>query len=91
MTAWRWRSALVLDTADGRLARLQGTSSAFGRWLDHVLDELADITLHAAIAWSMFQAGGPAWWLAVGMLYAAGKYLFFVQSVAGQSWMRSRG
>ena len=83
ITALGLATALVLDTADGRLARLQGTCSAFGRWLDHVLDELSDITLHAAIAWSMYQAGGPAWWLAVGMLYAAGKYLFFVQSVAG--------
>ena len=46
--------ALVLDTADGRLARLQGTSSAFGRWLDQVLDELADLALHAAIAWAAF-------------------------------------
>ena len=83
MTALALATALVLDTADGRLARLQGTCSAFGRWLDHVLDELADVALHAAIAWSMFQAGGPAWWLAVGMLYACGKYMFLVQSVAG--------
>ena len=53
--------ALVLDTADGRLARLQGTSSAFGRWLDEFLDELADMALHAAIAWSAFAAtAGPS-------------------------------
>jgi phosphatidylglycerophosphate synthase len=83
LTALALAAALVLDTADGRLARLQGTCSAFGRWLDHVLDELADVALHAGIAWSMFQAGGPAWWLAVGMLYACGKYMFLVQSIAG--------
>ena len=61
---WRWRRrwplALVLDTADGRLARLQGTSSAFGRWLDQVLDELADMALHAAIAWAAFCRDGRA-------------------------------
>ena len=50
--------ALVLDTADGRLARLQGTCSAFGRWLDQVLDELADLALHAAIAWAAFVRDG---------------------------------
>jgi hypothetical protein len=83
MTALALAMALVFDTADGRLARLQGTCSAFGRWLDHVLDELSDVALHAAIAWSMYQAGGQAWWLAVGMLYASGKYMFVVQSVAG--------
>ena len=33
----------------------------------------------------MFQTTRQPWWLAVGMLYASGKYLFLVQSVAGQA------
>jgi phosphatidylglycerophosphate synthase len=77
--------ALVLDTTDGRLARLQGTSSAFGRWLDEVLDELADLALHAAIAWGAFWRDGTPMWLAVGMLYASAKYLFLVQSLSGNA------
>ncbi len=76
-------AALVLDTADGRLARLQGTSSAFGRWLDHMLDELADVALHAAIAWSVFQSSRQPYWLAIGMLYLGGKYVFMIQSLTG--------
>jgi phosphatidylglycerophosphate synthase len=68
--------ALVLDTADGHLARLQGTASAFGRWLDSWLDEVSDMALHAAIAWSAFARTGASGWLAVGMAYAMGKYLF---------------
>jgi phosphatidylglycerophosphate synthase len=76
-------AALVLDTADGRLARLQGTSSAFGRWLDQVLDELADLTLHAAIAWAMFQTTGSTGWLLIGIVYASGKYMFVIQSLSG--------
>jgi phosphatidylglycerophosphate synthase len=76
--------ALVLDTADGRLARLQGTSSAFGRWLDQVLDELADMVLHAAIAWAAFCREGQPAWLLLGMLYASSKYLFQVQSLLGE-------
>ena len=84
----RWRLALavalVLDTADGRLARLQGTSSAFGRWLDQVLDELADMVLHAAIAWAAFCREGQPGWLLLGMLYASSKYLFQVQSLLGE-------
>jgi CDP-alcohol phosphatidyltransferase len=75
--------ALVLDTADGRLARLQGTSSAFGRWLDQVLDELADLALHAAIAWAAFSRDGRPIWLLVGIIYASGKYLFLIQSLLG--------
>jgi phosphatidylglycerophosphate synthase len=83
MAALALAAALVLDTADGRLARLQGTASPFGRWLDHVLDELCDLTLHAAVAWSMFRVSGLPAWLAVGILYGSGKYMFLVQSVAG--------
>ena len=82
-TALALAAALVLDTADGRLARLQGTSSAFGRWLDHVLDELADVALHAAIAWSVFQSSRQPYWLAIGMLYLGGKYVFVIQSLTG--------
>ncbi len=82
-TALALAAALVLDTADGRLARLQGTSSTFGRWLDHVLDELADVALHAAIAWSVFQSSRQPYWLAVGMLYLGGKYVFMIQSLTG--------
>jgi phosphatidylglycerophosphate synthase len=80
--------ALVLDTADGRLARLQGTSSAFGRWLDQILDELADLTLHAAIAWAAYSATGLVSWLVVGIVYASSKYLFLVQSLLGDELER---
>ena len=75
--------ALVLDTSDGHLARLQGTASEFGRWLDANLDELGDMALHAAIAWSAFVRDGHPAWLAVGMLYAMGKYLFLVGASTG--------
>jgi phosphatidylglycerophosphate synthase len=81
-------TALVLDTADGRLARLQGTSSAFGRWLDQVLDELADILLHAAVAWAAFCRDGWAFWLVLGIVYASSKYLFQVQSLLGEELER---
>ncbi len=74
--------ALVLDTSDGHLARLQGTASAFGRWLDSNLDELGDMALHAAIAWSAYARSGRAGWLLVGMAYAAAKYLFVFGSTS---------
>ena len=76
--------ALILDTADGRLARLQGTCSAFGRWLDEFLDEMVDLVLHAAIAWSAFARDGRPIWLMLGIAYASGKYLFRVQSSLGE-------
>jgi phosphatidylglycerophosphate synthase len=80
--------ALVLDTTDGRLARLQGTCSAFGRWLDHCLDELTDLALHAAIAWAAFVRAASPLWLVLGIAYASGKYLFLVQSTQGDELER---
>lgn len=67
---------LVLDTADGHLARLQGTASAFGRWLDSVLDEVGDMALHAAVAFAGFARSGNPAWLMLGMAYGMAKYLF---------------
>lgn len=76
--------ALVLDTADGHLARLQGTSSAFGRWLDGWLDEVADMLLHGAIAWAAYVRTGVPGWLVLGTAYAMGKYVF-VAATTGDS------
>jgi hypothetical protein len=83
-------AALVIDTADGRLARLQGTSSAFGRWLDEVLDELADMILHAAIAWEAYCRFGQPLWLLVGIIYAQGKHLFLIQALRGDELENNR-
>jgi phosphatidylglycerophosphate synthase len=83
--------ALVLDTTDGRLARLQGTSSTFGRWLDHCLDEVTDLALHAAIAWAAFVRAAAPVWLLLGIAYASGKYLFLVQSTWGDELERESG
>ncbi len=69
-------AALVLDTADGRLARLQGTASAFGARLDVVLDEAGDLALHAAIAWRAYVVDGGAAWIALGAAYIIGKSIY---------------
>jgi phosphatidylglycerophosphate synthase len=84
-------TALVLDTADGRLARLQGTCSHFGRWLDQVLDELADLALHAAIAWAAFRRDSNPVWLVFGIAYVSGKYLFLVQGLLGNELESNSG
>jgi len=75
--------ALVLDTADGHLARLQGTASEFGRWLDALLDGLSDMARQAAIAWAAFARDHAPLWLILGMAYAIGKHMFVVSN---ESW-----
>ncbi|WP_337173659.1 CDP-alcohol phosphatidyltransferase family protein [Paludisphaera sp.] len=89
--AFALAAGLVLDTADGRLARLQGSCSAFGRWLDQVLDESADLALHAAVAWAAFAATAWAGWLLLGIAFASGKYLFLIQSLTGEELENGEG
>ncbi|QDV34206.1 CDP-alcohol phosphatidyltransferase family protein [Tautonia plasticadhaerens] len=90
--AIRWATAaavalaLVLDGTDGRLARRQGTASPLGRWLDTTLDETGEMVLHASIALAAFSRTGWPGWLAVGMAYAMGKYLF---TVSNDEWDRA--
>ena len=40
----------VLDSADGQVARLTGTGSPAGEWLDHVVDSIRTPALHLAVA-----------------------------------------
>lgn len=39
----------ALDSADGQVARLGGTGSPAGEWLDHVIDATKMVSLHAAV------------------------------------------
>lgn len=39
----------AFDSADGQVARLRGGGSAAGEWLDHVVDAVKVVTLHAAV------------------------------------------
>jgi phosphatidylglycerophosphate synthase len=45
----------ALDSADGQLARLRGSGSAAGEWLDHVVDSVKTSTIHAAVLICMFR------------------------------------
>jgi len=77
-----WAALLVLvswffDRADGLLARHQGTTSAWGAWLDANVDELVDVVLHVAVAAAAARlTGSQLPWLLLAA-FLAGKYLFF--------------
>ena len=66
----------LFDQADGYLARLSGSVSAYGGWLDANLDELVDLGLHVVAAGALVVQTGSVvpLWLVVGFL--VGKYLF---------------
>lgn len=74
-------AALVLaawfcDRLDGGLARVQGTATRFGAWLDAQSDELADVLWHTAAAAALAMHAVPHAWLALAAMLS-GKYLFF--------------
>jgi len=42
---------LAFDAVDGTLARLMGTASRFGAFLDSTLDRWAEVVIYAALVW----------------------------------------
>lgn len=87
-----WSSALVavllvlgyaLDSADGQLARLTGTGSLAGEWLDHFFDATKAATLHAAvlICWFRFFEL-PLPWLVAPLAFGAVASIFFFGLIA---------
>lgn len=45
----------ALDSADGQLARLHGSASAAGAWMDHVVDCAKLLSIHAAVLISFYR------------------------------------
>lgn len=73
--------AYLLDCADGSVARLTGTSSEFGRYLDHLSDLIGDVLILAALAFKQGLLFTP---LVLGMLFmhVAEYYISFLTSQA---------
>lgn len=87
-----WSSVLVaallvlgyaLDSADGQLARLTGTGSLAGEWLDHFFDSLKLATIHLAVlvCWFRFYDLDDRW-LLVPLAFAAIANTFFFGIIA---------
>ncbi|GAA2509652.1 CDP-alcohol phosphatidyltransferase family protein [Pilimelia columellifera] len=62
--------SFVVDCMDGKVARLNGTGSFFGVWLDFIVDEIRIIIAAAALMGGQFAAtGNPLYlWAAFGIL-----------------------
>lgn len=52
----------VLDCADGQLARMRKTSSAFGRMLDGVADSITMAAVIPATLWLLWRGFATPWW-----------------------------
>ncbi len=61
--------AFVVDCMDGKVARLNGTGTAFGAWLDYMLDRVRVVTCTIALCggqWAIDRS--PAWLVLGGVL-----------------------
>ena len=69
----------ALDSADGQLSRLQGTSSPAGEWLDHMVDSVKVVSIPVAltIAVARFDYAPGAWVLVPLLGSIVASSLFF--------------
>jgi phosphatidylglycerophosphate synthase len=73
----------ALDSADGQLARLQGTSSLQGEWLDHTLDAVRLPAVHLAIAAAFLMSGMTTLAVAAALFSVLASASFLSQNVGG--------
>ena len=76
----------AFDAADGQLARLTGTGSAAGEWLDHVVDAARILVLHLGVAVCLhLHTDVDLAWLLVPLGFAVvASVRFFAQLLADQ-------
>ncbi|MER6948330.1 CDP-alcohol phosphatidyltransferase family protein [Nonomuraea sp. NPDC000554] len=76
MADWSWLVAgavlyhlsFVLDCVDGKIARLKGTGTVLGGWLDYVFDRIRVLTCALALMWGQFKVTGAEFYLVLGVL-----------------------
>lgn len=79
MGEWAWlllgallfHLSFVLDCMDGKIARLKGTGTVFGSWLDYVFDRVRVLTCGVALMAGQFAATGDGIfiWFALGIVF----------------------
>ncbi len=81
----------ALDSADGQLARLTGSSGLAGEYLDHVADAVRQPATHLAIATSLYFRGDltPGWPVVVAILFATVTSIWFFAQILAASLLPS--
>jgi phosphatidylglycerophosphate synthase len=74
----------LLDSADGQVARLQGSGSPAGEWLDHVVDALRAPAIHLAVLIGFWNQQQPPWGLAVALVYCLVTVVEFMSQILAE-------
>ena len=60
--------SIIIDCADGEVARYTGVSSQYGAWLDAATDRIKEYALYAGLAFGASHHGLNLWPLAMGLM-----------------------
>ncbi len=58
--------SFMIDCVDGKIARLKGTGTPFGLWLDYVGDRVRVVFCAAGLAYGQYALTGEARWIVLG-------------------------
>ncbi len=81
---WNWSGAalfllsMVLDRADGELARLSGKTSRFGAFYDLVTDAICNSVIFFGIGYATMQNGFGVWGLLLGIIAGISVSIIFI-------------
>ncbi|GEL94974.1 CDP-alcohol phosphatidyltransferase family protein [Cellulomonas composti] len=82
----------ALDSADGQVARLTGTGSPAGEWLDHMVDATKVVTLPIALAVGLYRFDVVSiGWLALPLVHAVVGSVLFFGMILTEQLRRARG
>ena len=82
----------ALDSADGQVARLQGSGSAAGEWLDHMVDAVKTSALPLALAVGLYRFGTvDRRWLLVPLAAAVISAVLFFSMILTEQLRRQQG
>lgn len=82
----------ALDSADGQVARLTGSSSPAGEWLDHVVDGVRVPAIHLAALVGIWQAGVlPVWACLLPLAYTLTSTGHFMSQILAEQLLKARG
>jgi len=72
--------SFVLDCMDGKIARLKGTGSAFGAWLDFLFDRIRELLCALALFGGQFRVTGHAAYLWVALIFVSVNAFRYINS-----------
>lgn len=99
--SWPWLAggaalfylAFYVDCLDGKIARLKGTGSTWGQWLDFIFDRIRIFLCVLALVVGQYLQTGHAWYLALGMCAVFIECLRYINSAHSErlrQWMRAQ-